>query len=48
MGRKRMPEDEKKISVKLSITKKLIDELKAKDVNISQLFEHFVKDYLKK
>lgn len=48
MGRKRIPEDEKKIGVKLTITKKYLDELKAKDLNISKLFEEFVKDYLNK
>ncbi len=48
MGRKRLPEDEKKIALKLTIKKKYLDELKQREVNISQLFENFVIDYLKK
>lgn len=48
MGRKRVSPDEKRIAIKLSIQKKLLDELKAKNVNISQLFEEFVRNYLKK
>ena len=46
MGRKRLSEDEKKIPLKLSIQKKLVDELKERDINISQLFEEFVKKHL--
>lgn len=38
--------NDKKISIKLSISKKYVDELKAKNINISQLFEEFVKTYL--
>jgi post-segregation antitoxin (ccd killing protein) len=48
MGRKRIESDEKRISLKLSIKKKYVDELKEKEINISQLFEQFVKDYLKR
>ena len=48
MGRKRVPEDEKRIAVKLSIKKKYLDELKTKKINISALFEEFVKNYLNK
>lgn len=48
MGRKRVPEQEKRIAVKLSIKKKYLDELKTKDINISALFEEFVKKYLNK
>jgi len=48
MGRKRLDENEKRISLKLSIKKKYIDELKQKEVNISQLFEEFVKNYLRR
>jgi hypothetical protein len=46
MGRKRIDSNEKRISLKLSIKKKYVDELKEKNINISQLFEQFVKDYL--
>lgn len=46
MGRKRLEEDEKRIPIKLSIKKNYIDELKKRDVNISQLFEEFVKKLL--
>lgn len=46
MGRKRLSEDEKRIAVKLSIKKKYIVELKEKDINISQLFEEYVKKFL--
>jgi post-segregation antitoxin (ccd killing protein) len=48
MGRKRIESNEKRISLKLSIKKKYVDELKEKEINISQLFEQFVKDYLKR
>lgn len=48
MGRKRMNEDDKKIPIKLSISKKFVDELKQQNVNISHLFEEFVKTYLKR
>lgn len=48
MGRKRMNDEDKKIPIKLSISKKFVDELKYKNVNISQLFEEFVKTYLKR
>lgn len=46
MGRKRVPEDEKRIGLKLSVKKKYVEELKQLNVNISQLFEEFVKNYL--
>lgn len=48
MGRKRLPESDKKIPLRLSISKKYVDELKKLDINISQLFEQFVKEYLKR
>lgn len=46
MGRKRLDSDEKRISLNLSIKKKYVEELKHRGVNISQLFEDFVKKYL--
>jgi post-segregation antitoxin (ccd killing protein) len=46
MGRKRIESNEKRIALKLSIKKKYVDLLKEKGINISQLFEEFVKDYL--
>ena len=48
MGRKRVNDLDKKIPIKLSISKKYILELKSRDINISQLFEEFVKTYLKR
>lgn len=48
MGRKRLPEEEKRIDLKLSIKKKYVDELREQNINISQLFEQFVKTYLKR
>lgn len=48
MGRKRIETDDKKIPIKLSISKKYVDELKAKNINISQIVEEFVKTYLKR
>ena len=48
MGRKRLPEDEKKLNIKLTVKSDFIKILKEKNVNISQLFEEFVKNYLKK
>jgi hypothetical protein len=47
MGRKRLDEKEKKVDIKLKIKKKYVDILKEKKVNVSQLFEEFVKSYLK-
>ena len=46
MGRKRLDENEKRIPIKLSIKKKYVDELKQREVNISQLFEEYVKKFL--
>jgi|GEM_PF-4133562 len=46
MGRKRLNENDKRIPIKLSIKKEYIDELKQREINISQLFEEFVKKYL--
>jgi post-segregation antitoxin (ccd killing protein) len=48
MGRKRVPEEEKKIDLKLSVKTKYVKELKERNINISQLFEEFVKNYLKR
>lgn len=47
MGRKRLDESEKKISVNLSVKKKYLDALRERNVNISQLFEEFVIKFLK-
>lgn len=46
MGRKRLPEEEKRIAIKLSIKKKYVDELKQRGINISHIFEDFVKKFL--
>jgi post-segregation antitoxin (ccd killing protein) len=46
MGRKRLPEDDKRITLHLSIKKKYVDELKSRGVNISRLFEEFVQNLL--
>jgi len=48
MGRKRLPPEEKKVNIKLSVSKELVDILKQNNVNISQLFEELVRNYLKK
>lgn len=48
MGRKRLDESDKKIRVNLSIKKKYLDEIKAKNINLSELVENFIKDYLKR
>lgn len=47
MANIRLPEEEKKISVKLSVKKKYVDELKAKNVNMSILFEEKIIEFLK-
>ena len=47
MGRLRLGEDDKKVSLKISVKKKYVDELKSRGINISRLFEEFVKKYLK-
>jgi post-segregation antitoxin (ccd killing protein) len=46
MGRKRIDQNEKKIVVSLSIKKKYIDELKDRGVNVSNLVEDLIKNYL--
>ena len=47
MGRKRLPEQEKRIGLKITIKKKYVDQLKESGVNISHLIEEFVKNFLK-
>lgn len=48
MGRKRLDPDKKRIKLTLSVPKNLVDTLKQENINISQLFENLVKDYLKR
>jgi hypothetical protein len=48
MGRHRLPEEKKKVDVHLTITKEVVDKLKEKEVNISQIVEEMLLDYLKK
>lgn len=48
MGRKRMNPDEKKVDIKLTISKKIIDEIRSKSINVSGLVEELLKNYLKK
>jgi len=48
VGRKRIDENDKKIRVSISIKKALMDELREKNINISQLIEELVKNYLKR
>jgi post-segregation antitoxin (ccd killing protein) len=48
MGRKRLPEEQKKVNIKLTVKTDFVKILKEKDVNISKLFEEFVKNYLNK
>jgi post-segregation antitoxin (ccd killing protein) len=48
MGRKRLPEEQKKVNIKLTVKTDFVKMLKEKDVNISKLFEEFVKNYLNK
>jgi post-segregation antitoxin (ccd killing protein) len=48
MGRKRLPEEERKLNIKLTVKSEFVKILKAQNVNISALFEEFVKNYLKK
>jgi hypothetical protein len=48
MGRHRLPEDKKKVNLHLTITKKLVDQVKEKeDFNISQFVEEKLEEYLK-
>lgn len=46
MGRHRKDENEKKTDIKLSITKKYIDELRKREVNISKLVDEYLKKFL--
>lgn len=48
MGRKRLDEDEKKVKVHIYIKKKLHDEMKEKEINISQFVEEEAKKFLKR
>lgn len=48
LGRKRLEEMEKKVALKLSIKKEYVDELKKRKINISELVNNYIKDYLKK
>jgi hypothetical protein len=48
MANIRLPEDEKRVKVSLAIKKKYRDELKEKKVNMSQLFEEKIVEFLKK
>lgn len=47
MGNKLVPDDEKKTGIKLSIRKKDIEELKERNVNISELAQNCIDNYLK-
>ena len=47
MGRHRIPDDEKKIPITISISKKLLNELNKKGINRSKLFEELLIKYLK-
>jgi post-segregation antitoxin (ccd killing protein) len=47
MGRHRLPEEKKKITLHLTITKEVVDQLKEREVNISQLVEDFKNIYKK-
>jgi hypothetical protein len=48
MGRHRLPEEKKKITLHLSIRKELVDQVKDKeDFNISKFVEEKLEEYLK-
>lgn len=48
MGRNRIPEEEKKIRMSVSIKKKYLEKLKKKHPhNMSKQVEKLIKDYLK-
>lgn len=47
MGRRRLPEDKKKVNLHLSISKELVDQLKENDINISKVAEELLQEYLK-
>lgn len=46
MGRKRLPEDQKKVGITLRITKAVVDQLKEID-NYNSLVEKLIVDFLK-
>ena len=48
MGRKRVEQVDKRIRLTLTVQRKIVEELKEKNVNISRLFEEFAKNYLKR
>lgn len=47
MGRKRIDENEKKVRFSISIKKKNLDVLKSKEINISNLIETLIENWLK-
>lgn len=47
MGRKRIDENEKKTKISVGIKKKYIDELREKEINISELINELIGKYLK-
>jgi post-segregation antitoxin (ccd killing protein) len=48
MGRKPIDKGEKKVPLSVSIKQKYVEELRKRNVNVSQIIEEFVKNYLKK
>lgn len=48
MGRKQLPESDRRVRVQLRIKKKYLDFLKENEVNISNLLENAVENYQKK
>lgn len=47
MGRKRLPPEMKRHDIHITLPKYLIDELKGKNINISQFVQKLVENYLK-
>lgn len=47
MGRKRIDENEKKISISIGIKKKYVDYMKEKGINISELINDLLKKYFR-
>lgn len=47
MGRKRLPEHRKRKTLHITLPKQMIEELRKKDINISQFIQKLVENYQK-
>ena len=48
MGRKRLDDNEKKVTVGITIKRKYLDSLRVRKINISKLVEDYIREFLEK